>query len=156
MVRVKFNSNIQYKRIDDCESGLSVDSQQQQESDSQVEVFGGKYPNPDIENMSPNETESHPIIICEWDQFKDGYTDGEQEDNTDDELSFYKSKRRIEDSNSRIWIIFIIFLFVCITTIIADNFGVHPERPIDHSYAFIYLAIVLSIIMSFILFELLC
>ena len=69
MVKVKFKSHIKYKRIDDCETGLSVDSlQQQQESDTQEEVFGGKYPNLDIENKSSNNTELVQISIVGLDQ----------------------------------------------------------------------------------------
>ena len=40
-----------------------------------------------------------------------------------------------------------IYLASLTTTIIVDNFGVHPERPIDHSIAFQFLFFVSLILM---------
>ena len=137
MVKVKFNSNIQYKWIDDCESGLSLASDQQQESDTQEEQSGGEQPSRDIDKVSSNNSESLSIEIDGLDQIEDSYTDDSDEDQQNDtygEQSFNEHKIRGEDSNT--WIVIIIlFFFICSVTIIADNFGVHPERPIYRTYA---------------------
>ena len=123
MVKVKFNSYIQYKIIDDCETGLSVDSDQQQESDSQEEESDGEYPNQDIENMSSN-TESLRIDIDGLDQIEDSYADfsDEEQNYTNGEQSSNKYKIIAEENDTWIWII-LSFCIVCTTTRLARSKG---------------------------------
>ena len=114
--------------------------------------LGEEYSSRDIENMSSNNTESVHISIVGLYQIilKSGYgveSDEEhQSDNYLKQIVDYIIKQR--ENKSITWIgIIIIFYLVCITTVIADRFGVNS----DHTKGLHYLAFVLSVLMSLII-----
>ena len=140
MMQVINNSDksIPYMIHFDCESGLSVTSGEEQESDTQKEEIGGDYSYGDFENMSSIDTDSVDISIDTLDRivFEGSYrlsSDEERQNDTNDEQSLDVSKNRGKHFRSDlICIMFslfcsviIVFPIVCIICDLITKFSIN-------------------------------
>ena len=133
---INSNQSIPNTRINDCDIGLLVTSQQQQqERNIQEEESDGELSNRDIENMSSNNTESVHIRIDTSDPIvnqSDSTVVSDQQQESDTNGGQYVDETKPNGKDSKTWIYFIvIFFLVCTTIIIADNFVAYPEQLIN-------------------------
>ena len=145
-VDVISNKSIAETRIDDCETGLSVVSQQQQESDTQEEEVSDRE-NPNIENMSSNITESLHVNIVGLDQIVCGGGKRLSSEKDQIETNLRKFVHRVETrDNNRIWFVIIFtFFLVCFTTIFVNKIDEYTEQPIDRFQVFSFSVLVFLI-----------